>query len=280
MGTSHRRDRVRGLVQRLRDGLAEYFSLPEGYEVVLGNGGATLFWDAAAASLIARRSAHAVFGEFSGKFAAVVRLAPFLDEPAVQASEPGTHPHMRSVEGVDVYALTHCETSTGVLMPVERPDGADDGALVLVDATSAAGGVEVELAQADAYYFSPQKAFASDGGLWLALMSPAALERVERVERAERWVPAMLDLRQAVENSRKQQTLNTPGGRDAGADGAPAGDDARGRRARRGRRRLRRQGAAGLRLGREAAVGEPVRRAGGALTGDLHGRPGPVGAGR
>ena len=271
MGTSHRRERVRGRVQRLREGLATYFSLPDGYEVVLGNGGATLFWDAAAASLIDSRSAHAVFGEFSAKFAAVVRDAPFLDDPAVKDSPVGTHPHLEAVDGVDAYALTHCETSTGVVAPVARPAGADEGALVLVDATSAAGGVDVDVAEADAYYFSPQKAFASDGGLWVALMSPAALERVQSLDRAGRWVPAMLDLRQAVENSRKQQTLNTPAVATLLLMVHQLEVHAGGRRPRQGRRRVRRPGGARVRVGRKPRLGHPVRAGpGDALTGRVH----------
>lgn len=208
MGTSHRQAGVKGLVRRVREGLGVFFSLPEGYEVALGTGGATLFWDAAAFQLITARSAHATFGEFSSKFADVVAGAPHLDEPVRVAAEFGDRPVLEAVEGADAYALTHCETSTGVMMPVRRPAGAGD-ALVLVDATSAAGGLEFDPAEADAYYFSPQKAFASDGGLWLALLSPAAIERIERLA-GQRATPAILDLATALSNSRKDQTLNTP----------------------------------------------------------------------
>jgi len=209
LGTSHRRPAVKDQVRRVREGLVTFFDLPEGHEVVLGNGGATLFWDAAVFGLIAERSAHAVFGEFSSKFAAAARAAPFLADPVVVESVPGTYPELHADPSVDLYALTHCETSTGVAMPVARPAGAE-GALVAVDATSAAGGIAFDPAQADAYYFSPQKAFASDGGLFVALLSPAAMARLEEVAAAGRHVPAMLDLRVALDNSRKDQTYNTP----------------------------------------------------------------------
>ncbi len=204
MGTSHRKEPVRSLVRRIREGLAALLSLPDGYEVLLGNGGATAFWDAASFCLIERRSEHVVFGEFSAKFAAAVGSAPHLDDPIVVASEPGTHPSPVPDDSVDAYALTQNETSTGVAMPVARP--ARD-ALVLVDATSAAGAVEVDPAGFDAYYFSPQKAFGSDGGLWLACCSPAA---VARIEATERWAPPFLDLRTALAESRRDQTYNTP----------------------------------------------------------------------
>ena len=206
LGTSHRRPAVKDLVRRVRSGLAAYFSLPDGYEVVLGNGGATLFWDAAGHGLVAERSAHAVFGEFSAKFAAAVAAMPWLADPLVVEAAPGTHPTLERAD-VDVYALTHCETSTGVVMPVRRP--ASDG-LVLVDATSAAGGIAFDPSEADAYYFSPQKAFASEGGLWLAVLSPAAVERIETIAGQGRYVPASLDLRIALDNSRQNQTYNTP----------------------------------------------------------------------
>jgi phosphoserine aminotransferase len=208
LGTSHRRPGVRSVVGRIRSGLAQLFSLPGEYEVLLGNGGATAFWDAAAFGLIERRSQHLSFGEFSAKFAAAVAGAPHLEAPEVIESAPGTCPEPKAHPGVDTYALTHNETSTGVAAPVERPEGAGD-ALVLVDATSAAGGIRVDPAQFDAYYFSPQKCFAGDGGLWLALCSPAALERVRRLA-AERWAPPFLSLALAVENSRLDQTYNTP----------------------------------------------------------------------
>jgi phosphoserine aminotransferase len=201
---------VRAQVGRLRAGLRELFSLPDGYEVVLGNGGATEFWDIATFGLIRTRSQHLSFGEFSSKFAAAAKAAPFLDDPSVVASEPGTHPLPVAEAGVDLYALTHNETSTGVAMPIARVAGADDDALVAVDATSGAGGLPVDPTQFDAYYFSPQKNFASDGGLWLALLSPLALERVARIAGSGRWVPASYDLTIALDNSTKDQTYNTP----------------------------------------------------------------------
>jgi phosphoserine aminotransferase len=207
LGTSHRASTVKTMVGRLRSGLAQLFRLPGGYEVALGNGGAALFWDMATFGLIQRRSQHLSFGQFSSTFAAAAKAAPHLDEPDVIQSAPGTHPVPRPDPGVDAYALTHNETSTGVAMPVRRPAG--DG-LVLVDATSAAGGMAVDPAQFDAYYFAPQKCFAADGGLWLALLSPAAVDRVERIKASGRWTPAMLDLGLALENSRLDQTYNTP----------------------------------------------------------------------
>ncbi|HVM28016.1 MAG TPA: phosphoserine transaminase [Mycobacteriales bacterium] len=210
LGTSHRQKPVKSQVARVRQGLRELFSLPEGYEVVLGNGGATEFWDIATFGLIRSRSLHASFGEFSSKFAAASKAAPFLDDPVVVTTEPGTHPELTAEAGVDLYALTHNETSTGVMMPVRRVEGADDGALVAVDATSGAGGLPVEASQFDVYYFSPQKCFASDGGLWFALMSPAALERVAEIAGSGRWVPASYDLAVALDNSTKDQTYNTP----------------------------------------------------------------------
>jgi phosphoserine aminotransferase len=209
LGTSHRQAPVRALVGRIGAGLAELFGLPADYRVALGNGGATLFWDLATCSLIERRSQHLVFGEFSSKFAAAVTAAPHLDEPVVISSPPGTHPRPGAADpGIDLYALTHNETSTGVAMPVARPAGADG--LVAVDATSAAGALRVDPAAFDAYYFAPQKAFGSEGGLWLALLSPAACERAERVEGSGRWVPATLSLTMALANSEQDQTLNTP----------------------------------------------------------------------
>ena len=208
LGTSHRASTVKSMVGRLRTGLAELFNLPDGYEVALGNGGAALFWDMATFGLIERRSQHLTFGQFSASFAAAVKAAPFLDDPEVIPSDFGTHPVPRPGPEIDAYALTHNETSTGVAMPVGRPAGARG--LVLVDATSAAGGMRVDPAEFDAYYFAPQKCFAADGGLWLALLSPAAVERVERIRAGGRWTPALLDLGLALESSRLDQTYNTP----------------------------------------------------------------------
>jgi phosphoserine aminotransferase len=210
LGTSHRQPPVKNLVGRVRAGLTDLFSLPEGYEVVLGNGGTTAFWDIATLGLIRNRSQHLSFGEFSSKFAKAAKTAPFLEEPDVVSSEPGTRPTPRAVPGVDAYAWPHNETSTGVMAPVRRVEGADDDALVLVDATSGAGGLPVDIAESDVYYFAPQKSFASDGGLWLALMSPRALTRAEELAGTDRWVPAFLDLPTAIDNSRKNQTYNTP----------------------------------------------------------------------
>ncbi|MDP9386872.1 MAG: phosphoserine transaminase [Actinomycetota bacterium] len=210
LGTSHRQAGVRSRVGRLREGLGTLFGLPSGYEVALGNGGTTLFWDVATFCLIGRRSQHLSFGEFSSKFAAAAAAAPHLEQPEIVVSDPGTHPAPRARADIDLYALTHNETSTGVAMPVARPVGAPTGSLVAVDATSAAGGMRVDMGQVDAYYFAPQKCFAADGGLWLALLSPAAVERAERLARAGRWTPASLDLRIALENSRLDQTYNTP----------------------------------------------------------------------
>jgi phosphoserine aminotransferase len=210
LGTSHRQKTVKDVVRRVRGGLSDLFALPDGYEVVLGNGGTTAFWDIAVLNLVRVRSQHLVFGEFSSKFADAATAAPFLSDPSVVRSDPGTHPHAQAEPGVDVYALTHNETSTGVAMPLRRVAGADDDALVLVDATSGAGGLPVDVAETDVYYFAPQKSFASDGGLWLALMSPAAVERVAEVHRTGRWVPAFSDLQIAIDNSRLDQTYNTP----------------------------------------------------------------------
>jgi phosphoserine aminotransferase len=215
MGTSHRQKPVKAIVGEIRAGLRELFALPDGYEIALGNGGATAFWDAAAFGLIRERSLHLAFGEFSQKFATVTSGAPFLAEPVVVAADPGDAPDPASVgsrpaeAGVDAIAWAHNETSTGVMAPVVRPDGAGD-ALVLIDATSGAGGLPVDVAQADAYYFAPQKSFASDGGLWLALLSPAAQERIAELDASERWIPAFLSLHTALENSVKDQTYNTP----------------------------------------------------------------------
>jgi phosphoserine aminotransferase len=209
LGTSHRQKPVKNVVKRVREGLTSLFNLPEGYEVVLGNGGSTAFWDIATFGLIEERSQHLVFGEFSSKFAAAAKEAPFLGEPTVIKSEPGSHPVAVAEVGIDVYALTHNETSTGVAMPILRPAGTD-GALVLVDATSAAGGLMVDAKEFDTYYFAPQKSFASDGGIWIAIMSPVAIARAEKIKASGRWVPAFFDLGIAIENSRLDQTYNTP----------------------------------------------------------------------
>jgi phosphoserine aminotransferase len=209
LGTSHRQKPVKNVVKRVREGLTSLFNLPEGYEVVLGNGGSTAFWDIATFGLIEERSQHLVFGEFSSKFASAAKEAPFLGEPTVIKSEPGSHPVSVVEAGIDVYALTHNETSTGVAMPIIRPAGTD-GALVLVDATSAAGGLMVAAKEFDTYYFAPQKSFASDGGLWIAIMSPAAIARAEKIKASGRWIPAFFDLGIAIENSRLDQTYNTP----------------------------------------------------------------------
>ncbi|URN12287.1 phosphoserine transaminase [Streptomyces radiopugnans] len=210
LGTSHRQAPVKNLVGRVREGVKELFGLPEGYEVVLGNGGSTAFWDIATHGLIESRSQHLSFGEFSSKFAKAAKLAPWLAEPSVISSEPGTHPLPSAEAGVDVYAYTHNETSTGVAMPIKRVEGADEGALVLVDATSGAGGLPVDVSETDVYYFAPQKSFAADGGLWLGVFSPAALERAERIAATDRHIPAFFDLPTAIDNSRKNQTYNTP----------------------------------------------------------------------
>jgi len=210
MGTSHRQQPVKDVVASVRRGLAELFSLPDGYEVVLGNGGTTVFWDAATFGLVTEQSQHLVFGEFSSKFAEAVAAAPHLKDPQRIETEPGTHPVAVAADGVDLYALTHNETSTGVAMPIERPAGMGEGALVAVDATSGAGALRWRATDADVYYFAPQKVFASDGGLWLAVCSPAAVERIERIAASGRWIPASLDLLTALENSRKDQTYNTP----------------------------------------------------------------------
>jgi phosphoserine aminotransferase len=210
LGTSHRQSPVREVVRRIRSGLAELFDVPNAYQVAVGNGGTNAFWDAAAFGLIRDRSQHLSFGEFSGKFASVTARAPWLKEPSVIASEPGGHPLPRAEAGVDAYCLTHNETSTGVCMPIRRPAGADRGALTLVDATSGAGALPVDPAEFDVYYFSPQTVFGADGGLWLALLSPAALDRIDEIAAGGRYIPDFLSLRIAVENSRKEQTYNTP----------------------------------------------------------------------
>jgi phosphoserine aminotransferase len=208
LGTSHRQAPVRRLMGRIKETMADLFAAPEGYEVVIGNGGATCFWDMATVGLILHRSQHLVFGEFSAKFAQAVAAAPFLDSPEILRAAPGTRPEPRVSEEVDCYCLTQNETSTGVAMPVLRLG--DGGQLVLVDATSAAGGMDVDLSECDAYYFSPQKCFAADGGLWVALLSPAAVERARAIADSDRWVPPFLDLWGAIESSRLDQTVNTP----------------------------------------------------------------------
>ena len=208
MGTSHRQPPVKDVVRRIRSGMAQLFALPDGYEVLLGNGGATLFWDMAVVGLIERRSEHLTFGEFSTKFASCAARAPFLVDPHLVPAEPGTHPLPVTRDDVDLYALTHNETSTGVAMPITRPDGA--AGLVAVDGTSAAGGIAVDPAEFDVYYFSPQKCFAADGGLWVALCSPRAVERIGALAKTSRWVPDVLSLPIALENSRQDQTYNTP----------------------------------------------------------------------
>nr|WP_217361390.1 phosphoserine transaminase [Aeromicrobium stalagmiti] len=210
MGTSHRQAPVKDLVGRLREGLSTFFALPDGYEVVLGVGGSHAFFDAATFGLVERRSQHLVHGEFSRKFATAVAGAPFLDDPEVLETAASTHPLPHATAGVDVYAWAHNETSTGVMLPVARPCDVDDGALVLVDATSGAGGLPVDVAETDVYYFAPQKGFASDGGLWIALMSPAAMDRAQRVKASGRHIPGFLDLPVAIDNSVKNQTYNTP----------------------------------------------------------------------
>lgn len=208
MGTSHRQAPVKNTVGRVREGLASLFDLPEGYEVVLGNGGATAFWDIATHGLIRHKSQHLSFGEFSSKFAKAAQQAPWLDDPTVITSDPGSRPEAVAEEGVDAYAWAHNETSTAVMAPVVRP--VDDDSIVLVDATSGAGGLPVDLAEVDTYYFAPQKCFASDGGLWIALMSPKALERAAEIAASDRHVPAFFDLPTAIDNSAKNQTYNTP----------------------------------------------------------------------
>jgi phosphoserine aminotransferase len=210
MGTSHRQAPVRDLVGRVRGGLAELFSLPDGYEVALGNGGTTAFWDAATAWIVRERALHLSYGEFSQKFAKATAAAPFLADPILIEAEPGDAPAPTADPAADVIAWAHNETSTGVMVPVERPAGSGD-ALVLIDATSGAGGLPVDVADADAYYFAPQKSFGADGGLWLALLSPAAIARIEELDgAADRWQPGFLSLLTALENSRKEQTYNTP----------------------------------------------------------------------
>ena len=208
LGTSHRQDPVKDVVASVRRGLTELFGLPDGWEIVLGNGGTTAFWDAATFGLVEEHSQHLVFGEFSSKFADAVAAAPHLKDPELVESATGTHPEPHASGDVDLYALTHNETSTGVMMDLRRPDGGTG--IVAVDATSGAGGLRWDPAQVDVYYFAPQKSFASDGGLWLAACSPAGVERIERLAASGRWTPAFLDLGIALDNSRKDQTYNTP----------------------------------------------------------------------
>ncbi len=210
LGTSHRQKTVKNQVARLRSGLSELFSLPTGYEVMLGNGGSTAFWDAATFGLIKDRAQFLTFGEFGSKFAAAAKSAPHLSEPTIISSEPGSAPQFNTEAGIDVYATPHNETSTGVAITPTRMIGADPGSLMVFDATSGAGGLPVDPTQFDAYYFAPQKSFGSDGGLWVALLSPAAVERIEQIASSERWVPAFLDLKIALDNSRLEQTYNTP----------------------------------------------------------------------
>lgn len=208
LGTSHRQSTVRNKVGEVRDGLSALFNLPDGYEVLLGNGGTTCFWDAATFHLVEEHSQHLSFGEFSSKFASCVKQAPHLSDPQIITSDVGSHPQAIADETVDLYALTHNETSTGVMMQIERPAGSSG--LVAVDATSGAGGLPVDPTQFDCYYFAPQKSFASDGGLWLAICSPTAIERIEHLASSDRWTPAFFDLKIALDNSRLNQTYNTP----------------------------------------------------------------------
>ncbi|BAU95208.1 phosphoserine aminotransferase [Corynebacterium suranareeae] len=209
IGTSHRQPAVKNVVGSIREGLSDLFSLPEGYEIILSLGGATAFWDAATFGLIEKKSGHLSFGEFSSKFAKASKLAPWLDEPEIVTAETSDAPAPQAFEGADVIAWAHNETSTGAMVPVLRPEGSE-GSLVAIDATSGAGGLPVDINNADVYYFSPQKCFASDGGLWLAAMSPAALERIEKINASDRFIPEFLNLQTAVDNSLKNQTYNTP----------------------------------------------------------------------
>lgn len=210
LGTSHRQAPVKNLVGSVRNGLSQFFRAPDGYEVILGVGGSTAFWDIASFGLVENKAQHLSFGEFGSKFASATNKAPFLADSTIIKSDPGTRPVAQAESGVDVYAWPQNETSTGVAAPVQRVAGADAGSLVLIDATSAAGGLDVDVAEADVYYFAPQKNFASDGGLWLGLFSPAALERAARIKAGGRWIPDFLDLQTAIDNSRLNQTYNTP----------------------------------------------------------------------
>ena len=210
LGTSHRQKTVKSQVGRLREGLAQLFSLPEGYEVILGNGGSTAFWDIATFGLIRDRAQFLTFGEFGSKFASAAKTAPHLGEQVTISSDPGDAPAFAAAPGIDAYCTPHNETSTGVAIPPARPAGADADALVIIDATSGAGGLPVDMSQVDTYYFAPQKSFGSDGGLWFALMSPAAIQRVAQINESGRWTPAFFDLQIAIDNSRLDQTYNTP----------------------------------------------------------------------
>ncbi|GAA4516880.1 phosphoserine transaminase [Brevibacterium yomogidense] len=210
MGTSHRQKPVKELVRRVRSGLGELFSLPDGYEVILGNGGSTAFWDAAAFGLVRSRASHAQFGEFGSKFAKATKVAPFLEDSLIVDAAPGTAALPRVDASADVYAWPHNETSTGVATQIRRPEGIADDALVVIDATSGAGGLSVDIGETDVYYFAPQKNFASDGGLWVAVVSPRAIARIEEIAGSDRWIPESLNLLTALENSRKDQTYNTP----------------------------------------------------------------------
>ena len=210
LGTSHRQKTVRDEVARLRRGFAELFSLPDGYEVVLGNGGSTAFWEIAVFGLIRDRAQFASFGEFGAKFGSAAKKAPFIGEPTIVKADPGTAAFLRAEAGVDTYCSPQNETSTGVSVPVRRVEGADEGALVLTDATSGAGGLDVDVSQTDVYYFAPQKCFGSDGGLWIAIMSPAAIARVAEIKESGRYIPDFFDLQTAIDNSRLEQTYNTP----------------------------------------------------------------------
>lgn len=210
LGTSHRQAPVRNLVKSVQDGVSELFSAPQDYQVVLGVGGATAFWDTASFGLIRNKAQHLSFGEFGSKFAKATNSAPFLDDSVILQADPGTRPVPRAETGIDVYAWPQNETSTGVAAPVHRVEGADNDALILIDATSGAGGIPVDVSQSDVYYFSPQKNFASDGGLWLGLFSPAAIDRAEQIATTDRWIPDFLNLKTAIDNSAKNQTYNTP----------------------------------------------------------------------
>lgn len=210
LGTSHRQKTVKSQVGRVRSGLTSFFNLPDGYEVILGNGGSTAFWDIATFGLIRDKAQFLSFGEFGSKFASAAKEAPFLGDPVIIKSDPGSAPSFVATAGIDAYATPHNETSTGVAVPISAVPGADSDSLVLIDATSGAGGLPVDMSKVDVYYFAPQKSFASDGGLWFAIMSPRAIARVEQIKASDRWVPAFFDLSIAIENSRLDQTYNTP----------------------------------------------------------------------